>query len=91
MGMFRSRSKLGTCSKVFLSPATFYRSPTNSSPTFPARQLRLSTQIDWKETPNAHVVKADLRWLKKDDVKIEVEDSGKVSRSVGRETEIALK
>ncbi|XP_028798375.1 17.3 kDa class I heat shock protein [Neltuma alba] len=34
----------------------------------------VSTRVDWKETPEAHVFKADLPGLKKDDVKVEIED-----------------
>ncbi|CDP19641.1 unnamed protein product [Coffea canephora] len=33
-----------------------------------------SSRIDWKETPEAHVFKADLPGLKKEEVKVEVED-----------------
>jgi HSP20 family protein len=33
-----------------------------------------SARIDWKETPEAHVFKADLPGVKKEEVKVEVED-----------------
>ena len=34
----------------------------------------VSTRVDWKETPEAHVFKAELPGLKKEEVKVEIED-----------------
>jgi len=37
-----------------------------------------NTQIDWKETPEAHIFKANLPVLKKEEVKIELEEIKRV-------------
>ena len=46
-----------------------------SSASFPGETSAfVSTRVDWKETPEAHVLKADLPGLKKEEVKVEIED-----------------
>ncbi|KAL8260392.1 hypothetical protein R6Q59_028345 [Mikania micrantha] len=34
----------------------------------------VNARVDWKETPEAHIFKADLPGIKKEEVKVEVED-----------------
>ncbi|KAL5751206.1 hypothetical protein ACOSP7_025809 [Xanthoceras sorbifolium] len=47
----------------------------------------VKTRVDWKETPEAHVFKADLPGLKKEEVKVEIEDGSVLQISGERNVE----
>lgn len=54
----------------FNFPSTLANAPSSSRDT----SAFASAPIDWKETPEAHVFKADLPGLKKEEIKVEVEE-----------------
>ncbi|KAF7803417.1 17.3 kDa class I heat shock protein-like [Senna tora] len=48
--------------------------PSSLSTSSPENHAFVNARVDWKETPEAHVLKADLPGLKKEEVKVEIED-----------------
>ncbi|XP_021894619.1 17.6 kDa class I heat shock protein 2-like [Carica papaya] len=53
----------------------FWNFPSRSSSLSRESSAIVDTRVDWKETPEAHVFKADLPGMKKEEVKVEVEDN----------------
>ena len=55
-------------------PLKDFQFPSSLSSTSHDNSAFVSTRVDWRETPEAHVFKADLPGLKKEEVKVEIED-----------------
>ncbi|KAL2347175.1 hypothetical protein Fmac_001175 [Flemingia macrophylla] len=58
-----------------------------STPLSAENSAFLNTRVDWKETPEAHVFKADVPGLKKEHVKVEIEDDNILQISGERNVE----
>ncbi|KAK7319729.1 hypothetical protein RJT34_04454 [Clitoria ternatea] len=54
--------------------APFSAALSTTGPELTHNPAFLSSQVDWEETPEAHVFKADITGMKKEEVKVEVED-----------------
>ncbi|WOK93748.1 18.1 kDa class I heat shock protein [Canna indica] len=71
-------------------PFDAIRSLSETRPNFVSDSSAFAnTRIDWKETPEAHVFKADLPGVKKEEVKVEVEEGRvlKISGERSKESE----
>lgn len=66
-------------------PFQGFGSIINASPSSGDVSALAQTRIDWKETPEAHIFKADLPGLKKEEVKVELEE-GNVLQISGERT-----
>ncbi|XP_010510485.1 PREDICTED: 17.6 kDa class I heat shock protein 2 [Camelina sativa] len=60
-----------------------FRDLTSSSPLSRDTSAIVNARVDWRETPEAHVFKADLPGLKKEEVKVEIEEDNTVLKISG--------
>ncbi|KAF3339914.1 class I heat shock protein-like protein [Carex littledalei] len=90
MSLIRSNNMFDPFSRDLWDP--FQGFPFNNSRSLATTDETSSfanARIDWKETPEAHVFKADLPGVKKEEVKVEVEEGNvlKISGERRREKE----
>uniref|UniRef100_A0ACD5TQZ5 Uncharacterized protein n=1 Tax=Avena sativa TaxID=4498 RepID=A0ACD5TQZ5_AVESA len=76
MSMVRRSNVFGPFADLWVDPFNAFRSiivPAAASSDSDTAAF-VNARMDWKETPEAHVFKADLPGVKKEEVKVEVED-----------------
>ncbi|KAJ1275182.1 hypothetical protein BS78_05G116700 [Paspalum vaginatum] len=63
------------------------QSPVTTPPSVPRASASAGpvalARCDWKETPEAHVISVDVPGVRREDVRVEVEESGRVLRVAG--------
>ncbi|GLU02284.1 hypothetical protein SLE2022_195380 [Rubroshorea leprosula] len=68
-------------------PFRDFQFPSPRTSFSPETSAFVNTRVDWRETPEAHVFKADLPGIKKEEVKVEVEDDRVLQISGARNIE----
>ncbi|GLU11511.1 hypothetical protein SLE2022_282500 [Rubroshorea leprosula] len=68
-------------------PFKDFQFPSSLAAYSPETAAFVNTRVDWRETPEAHVFKADLPGIKKEEVKVEVEDDSVLQISGQRNIE----
>ncbi|XP_024526158.1 18.1 kDa class I heat shock protein-like isoform X2 [Selaginella moellendorffii] len=85
--------KRGDLTSIFDSPLDRFFDPSAIFESGPSRQFAkdasavANTRVDWVETPDAHVIKADLPGLSKEEIKIEIQDGNTLVLSGERKKE----
>jgi HSP20 family protein len=73
MSIVRRSSVFDPFADLWVDPFDAFRSIVPASSDSDTTAF-VNARMDWKETPEAHVFKADLPGVKKEEVKVEVED-----------------
>ncbi|CAM0879009.1 unnamed protein product [Alopecurus aequalis] len=87
MSIVRRSSVFDPFADLWVDPFDAFRSVVPAASDNNDAAAFVNARMDWKETPEAHIFKADLPGVKKDEVKVEVEDGNVLVVSGERSTE----